>query len=107
MSDQNVVFDEDKCVAFIRGELSPEVNERWTDDEILYVVDIIWDYYEKEGLLSLDASVTEEEELNIDKLVDYVTRQLKNDTEIVMDPDHIPLIVKAELDYEQSLEDFI
>lgn len=105
--EDNIVFDEDKCVAFIRGELSPEVNEKWTDDEILYVVDIIWDYYEKEGLLSLNASVTEEEELDIDKLTEYVTRQLKNDEEFVMDPVDIPLIVKGELDYEQSLEDFI
>ena len=107
MADDILKFDEDKCVAFIRGELTPEINERWTDDEILYVVDIIWDYYESKGLLSLDSSVTDEEELDIDKLVEYVTTQLKNDHEFVMDPDHIPLIVKGEIDYEQSLEDFI
>ncbi len=103
----NLIYDEDKCVAFIRKELTDEVNESWTDDEILYVVDIIWDYYEKEGLLSLNAEITEEEELDIDKLIQYVEKQLKNDEEFVMDPKDIPLVVKGELDYEQSLEDFI
>lgn len=103
----NISFDEDKCVEFIRKELPADVNEAWDDDEIIYVVDIIWDYYEKMGFLSLDAAVTDEEELDIDKLIAYVEKQVKNDKEALMDPKDLPLIVKGEIDYEQSLEDFI
>lgn len=100
-------FDEDECVKFIRKELPSNVNEAYSDDEILYVIDIIYDYYEKEGFLSLDAEITDEEELDVSKLTQYVKKQLANDKEILMDPDDVDLIVKGELDYEESLEDFI
>lgn len=104
MSNQNV-FDEDEAVKFIRRELSENVNMQYTDDEILYVIDIIWDYYEKEGLLELSSELTDEEELDVNDLTEYVKRQLARDKEILMDPKDVGLIVKGELDYEESLED--
>ena len=53
------------------------------------------------------AAVTDDEELDIDKLIAFVEKQIKNDEEALMDPKDLPLIVKGEIDYEQSLEDFI
>lgn len=100
-------FDEDKAIDFIRAFVGKEVSEKYDDDEILYVIDIIWDWYEKKGYLSLNENVTEEELLNVDQLVDYVKKEIANDREIMMDPADIPLIVKGELEYEESLEDFV
>ncbi len=101
------VFDEDKAVKFIREMLPANVNEQYDDDEILYVIDTIWDYYERNGYLSLDASVTDEEDMDVAKLTAYVRKEIANDNEIVMDPADADLIVKGELAYEQSLEDFV
>ena len=72
---------------------------------IRYVVDIVWDYYEKKGLLSLDNIDTEEELLDIDDLVKYVKKELSADKEVVMDLDDVKYLVKGELQYEESLED--
>ncbi len=104
MSD-NYTFDEDNAVKFIRASLPEEIREKYTDDEILYVVDIVWDYYEKKGLLSLDNIDTEEELLDIDDLVKYVKKELSSDKESVMDLDDVKYLVKGELQYEESLED--
>lgn len=98
-------YDEKKAVKFIRRELPSNVNEEWSDDEILAVVDLIWDYYEEKGYLSLDLEVTEDEEIHLDTLVDYVRSRLEDDHQLVMDPEDIGLVVKAELDYEESIED--
>lgn len=106
MSDE-MKYDEDDAVKFIRTTLSPEADKQYTDDEILFIIDTIWDYYEKNGYLSLDAEVTDEEDLNIDGLLDYVKKEIKNDGELIMDPADIEQIVKGELQYEESLEDFI
>jgi hypothetical protein len=106
MSNQNL-FDEDEAVKFIRRELPENVNMQYTDDEILYVIDIIWDYYEKEGLLELNSELTDEEELDVNDLTEYVKKQLARDKEFLMDPKDVGLIVKGELDYEESLEDFV
>lgn len=106
MSENNI-FDEDNAVRFIKKYVGESISSNYSDDEILYVIDIIWDYYEKNGYLSLDASETEEELLDPDKLVAYVKKEIANDKELIMDPKDIENIVKGELEYEESLEDFV
>lgn len=98
-------YDEDDAVKFIRETLPQEVSEQYSDDEILYVIDIIWDWYERNGYLKIDAGVTDEEELDIDKLTAYVAKEIKKDGEVMMDPKDIDLIVRGELQYEESIED--
>ena len=98
---ENYKFDEDQAVAFIRNYVGPKVSAQYSDDEILYVIDIIWDYYERNGYLSLSADITDEEILDEDELVAYVKK------EMMMDPADIAKIVKGELEYEESLEDFV
>lgn len=98
-------FNEDNAVDFIRAAVPENVSERYSDDEILYVVDTIWDFYDKRGLTSLDDIDAEEELLDVDDLTLYVKKQIVRDKEILMDPKDVETIVKAELDYEKSLED--
>lgn len=98
-------YDEDDAIKFIRATLPKEVSDKYDDDEILYVIDIIWDWYERNGYLKIDAGVTDEEELDIEKLSAFVAKEIKKDGEIEMDPSDINLIVKGELQYEESIED--
>ncbi|MDE6337601.1 MAG: hypothetical protein K2J63_04760 [Muribaculaceae bacterium] len=107
MDDQQYKFDEDDAVKFIRAELPQEVSLKYDDDEILCIIDIIWDYYEKKGLLSLNLAETDEEVLDVDDLTKFVKKEVKNDQDLMMDPKDVELVVKAELDYEESLEDFV
>lgn len=104
--DEDMIFDEDKAVEFIRKTLTKVVNDKYSDDEILYIIDIIWDYYEKNGLLELNLDATEDENVDIAKLTAYVRKEIAKDDEIVMDPSDIDCIVKGELQYEETLEDF-
>lgn len=99
-------FDEDEAIEFIRKTLTEEANARLTDDDILYVIDCIWDWYERNGYLAINADVTEEEVLDIDKLVSYVKKELSRAQESLMVPDDVEPIVKAELQYEESIEEF-
>lgn len=100
-------FDEDDAIKFIRKTLSPEMNSRISDDSILYVIDCIWDWYESNGYLEINADITDEEEINFDELVAYVTKQMRRAGELKIDPSDVPDIVKGELQYEESIEDVI
>lgn len=106
MSEQNI-YDEDEAIRFIRKTLPQDVNEKYSDDEILYVIDIIWEWYEKNGYLSLDSEVTEEEEHDETRITDYVKAQIRKDKEILMDPEDLDLIVRGEIQYEESIDDVI
>ena len=98
-------YDEDDAIRFIRETLPAQVSELYDDDDILYVIDIIWDWYEKNGYLKIDAGVTEEEELDIAKLSAFVAKEIRKDGEVVMDPEDINLILKGALEYEELIED--
>lgn len=101
----DIGYNEDNAVKCIRGKLSDTSNSRYSDDDILCVVDCIWDYYEKKGMLSLNDLDAEEELLNVDDLTAYVKREIKADGSVPVDSADIEIIVKAELEYEESLED--
>lgn len=99
-------FDEDECIEFIRGTLSDEKNTEISDDCILYIIDAIWDWYEKKGHLDINADITDEEEPCIDDLITYVCKQIHRIDEELKDPSDLAFIVKAEIQYEESIEDF-
>lgn len=105
MENNNYVFDEEKALHFIREAVGLKVSDKYSDDDILFIIDTIWDYYENKGFLSLDMNETDEEILDSDDLINFVKKEVANDKELIMDPADINLIVKAELEYEESLED--
>lgn len=103
-ADKTDRFDEDEAVAFIRKSISPEVSARYSDDEILLVVDTIWDFYASKGFVSLSAERTDDEKAHLDKMTAFVKKEIKADDEILMDLADLDVIIKAELEYEQSIE---
>lgn len=107
MESDNYKFDEEKAVKFIRNYVGEKISNQYSDDEILSVVDLIWDYYESKGFLSLNMDETDEEILDQDDLIAYVKKEISNDNQLMMDPADIAKIVKGELEYEESLEDFV
>lgn len=103
--DEQMKYDEDDAIKFIRATLPEDVNAKYDDDEILFIIDTIWDWYEKNGYLDIDASVTDEEEMDLDALTAFVKKEVVRDGEILMDPVDIEMIVKGEVQYEESIED--
>lgn len=98
-------FDETKAVESINRFLISRGRETYSEDELLNVIDMIWDYYEENGLLDIDDNDDEEEEVSVDEIVDYVTRMIKKDKGASIQLEDIPLIVNAEIDYENSLNE--
>ena len=66
-------------------------------------IDIIFEYYDKNGFFDIDAGVDDEENIDVDDLISFVKKQLRKDPDNVVDPDDVQSIVLGELDYEESL----
>lgn len=97
-------FDEQAAIDFIRTKLPANSREQFDDDEILNVIDIIWDYYEDNGFLSLDLDAGPDE-LDVEDLKKYVKKMIAKDQASPLTFADVDRIVDAELDYEDSLED--
>lgn len=95
------MYDENQAIKYINAALKQTDGITYPDDDILNIIDIIWDYYEQNGLLDLD----NDDDLDYDHLLDWVKHLLKKDKGNNVKDEHIETIVKAELDYEDSIED--
>lgn len=98
------LYDENEAVEFINNTLRERGIATYDEDEILNVIDMIWDYYEENGLLEIDDDFEADEDEDISsELCDYIKRMLKKDKHAVIKADDISAIVEAELEYEDSL----
>lgn len=103
------VFDEDKATQYILDRLGKEakVSKKYTADDILEIIDIIWDYYEDNGFLDLNISLDENDDSEADKgvLVAHVVKMIKKDRSSAIEIDDVPYIVDAELCYENLCDE--
>jgi len=97
-------FDENAAVCAIKTALGSDKAKKYSDDQILNVIDMIWDFYEENGLLDLEIDEEIEENALFDDLIGYTTRMLKKDKQSGIDPVDIETIVRAEIEYENSLD---
>ena len=109
MAEEDLLgYDDAASVAFIRNYIPQELKELLSDDDIVYFVDLIYDYYESRGYISDDEDLSDEEPIEVDEdeLVDYVVRNAKKDGVGKFDPDQIRFTVQGELEYCESINLF-
>ena len=95
-------YDENDAIDFIINKLDQEI----ADDEILNIIDIIWDYYEDNGYLEISIDDLGNEGTQLNDLVAHVIKVIMKDKSSTLDNDVITKIVEAEVEYEESLDIF-
>lgn len=110
--EKNVLeYDEDDSLRFIRENLPEEMKDEFSDDEINYIVDLIYDFYEEKGYLDEveDEEDDSEVEINEDELLEYIDRNARKNIKILgreYTDDQIEAIVAGELAYCDTLNLF-
>lgn len=107
MSEKDdLIYDEDDSVAFIQNYLPQELKGKFSNDDINYIVDLIYDFYESKGFLKEDSNNDETIEIDEDELVEYVVKNAREDGVGKFDPEDITFIVQGELEYCDSINMF-
>lgn len=97
-------FEEQKAIEYINNSLQRDYSVKYDEDEILNVIDMIFDYYEDNGLLDIDDVDDDDDEQIESRLSEYVIKMLKKDPYSQIKLEHVSAIVRAELDYESAIE---
>ena len=98
-------YDEDNAVAFIQNFLPQELKGKFTNDELNYIIDLIYEFYEDKGFL--DESDDEMEvDIDEDELIAFVVKQAQKDKVGKFESEDITFIVQGELAYCDSLDIF-
>lgn len=91
------LYDDQEAIKYIQNHLPQEAKDKFSDDDILYISDTVYDYFVSNGMLE-----DEEVDIDMEDLVAYVIKQSKRDG-FNFDPEAVYWAVEAELDYEESL----
>lgn len=98
--DDLLVYDEDDAVAFILDYLPKETRERVTEDEVDYVLDVIYDFYDEKGFIEEDS--TEEASIDEEEMFAYILKAAKKD-KIDLTEDEVQFILQGEYEYGKSI----
>ncbi len=98
--DDWLEYDDDAAVAFILDLLPEEVKKRVDEDTVKYVLDVIYDYYEENGLVEEDS--VEEAIIDEEKMFDYICKAARRDG-ISLTEDDLQLILEGEYEYGVSI----
>ena len=98
-------YDEEHSIAFIQNYLPLEMKGKFSDDDLNYIVDLIYEFYEDKGYLEEE---TDDKEVEIDEeeLVSFVIKQAKKNQVGKFTPDEISFVVQGELAYCDSINLF-
>src|ERR1035437_5360749 len=89
-------YDDDEAIKFIRNQIPQELKEKFSDDDLNYLIDLIYEFYEEKGFLDDDDT---EVDIDLDELTAYVVKQSKKDKVGVYTEEEISFVVDAEIAY--------
>ena len=103
--DKEFLYDDFEAVKFVKNYLPDELKNKFTDDDINYIIDLIYDFYDSKGLMDGDDDDDNESdvEINEDELVAFVVKNALSDNIGKYEADDIEIIVQAELEYCNSI----
>lgn len=105
MSQNNdmLQYDEEDAVKYIQNYLPQEMKGNVSADDINYIIDIVYDFYESKGLLDDDVEENVTVEIDEDEMMEYIMKCVKKDKYKKFTDDEIMSIVQGELAYCDSL----
>ena len=84
---------------FIREQLPTDFKEHFSDDDLLYIIDAIVDYYYDTGILETSG---DEVEINLEQVAEHICRQAKKDKQGSFLPEEVFFVVQADLDFQEQ-----
>ena len=101
--DEEIRLDEEENrreLAFIRSQLPPTIKKYYSDKDILYIMDLIVEYYYESGILE---SNDDEVEIDLEAVAEYVCKEAKKQGfSSSFNPEEVFFIVQADLDFQEQ-----
>ena len=101
IEDKDFLYDDEEAVKFIINYLPENIKNKFNDDDINYIIDLIFDFYDSKGFM--DGDDDKDIDINEDELVAYVIKNALSDGVGKYDAEDISFIVQGELEYCDSI----
>jgi len=107
--EQDFFYDDDEAVKFIQNYLPQELKGRFSDDDIIYITDLIYEFYESKGFDFITDDEDEDDELiefDEDEMIQFVIKNAQRDKVGKFTTDEIAFVIRGELAYCDSKDVF-
>lgn len=105
-TNDDFIYDEEESVKFIQNYLPQELKGKFSNDDINYIVDLIYEFYESKGYMNADPESEEEVDIDEDELVQFVVKNAQKDKVGKFTAEEVTFIVQGELEYCDSINMF-
>ncbi|MDR1331216.1 MAG: hypothetical protein LBK07_03850 [Tannerella sp.] len=95
--NDDTTYNDDDAIRFIRNYLPQDMKEKFSDDDIIYIIDLISDFCDSSGYLDFDDDTVVD--IDEDELIMYVEKNARRDGVTHFERDEIMFIVQGELEY--------
>ena len=86
-------------IAFIREQLPADLKQKFSDEQLLFMIDAIGTYFYTSGVLESDS---EEVDIDMEAVSDFVCNEAKEEGEGPFDPEEVFFVVEADLDFQEQ-----
>lgn len=94
-------FDDDEAIAFILKYIPQELKVKVTEDDIAYILDVIYDFYESNGLIEEDS--TEEASIDEEDMLEFAMKAIKKDKVVNFSEEEVQILLDGEFEYGKSI----
>ncbi len=98
------VFDDNDAIKFIRDFIAEDIKNKYSDNDILLLIDTMFDFFESEDDDDFDEE-NFDDEAYLNNIVNYVKKNIRKDPDNAIEMDDVKALVVAELEYEATLDD--
>lgn len=93
------------AVAFIRNALPQELKEKFTDDDLYYILDVEVDYMANSGVLDAEPDAEGYIDIDLEQVAQHIAKTATKEGQGSYDPEDLLLVLEAEDQYMETLED--
>ncbi|MGL5937674.1 MAG: hypothetical protein ACRCZY_00710 [Phocaeicola sp.] len=95
--------DDAKTVEFIQNYLPQELKEKFTEDDLYYILDLIVEYYVNSGCLDAEPDKEGYVSIDQDEIVDFIIAESKKDEMGPYEAEDVFFVVQGEMEYGNEL----
>ena len=100
--DEELLRDQEENgreIAYIRELLPSDLKEKYTDEQMVWMLDAIAEYFFESGILETN---DDEVDVDIDEVSAYLCRRAEAESRPRLLADEVRFVVEADLDYQEE-----
>ncbi len=100
-TNDDLIFDDDAAVQFIIKHLPEDIKGKISDDDITYILDVMYDFYEENGFINEDTAT--EADIDEEAMFFFIKKTMQKDKVVSLTDEELQAILDGEFEYGKSI----